>query len=190
MTQAHQQEFVERRHAAIPTEFARRSTDTAAEDAEEIKRRKAPRRKKNAAKTDSVDKPARRARTPRRARARRAAPVPQAPQRLYLRGTNLRPPGTKVQACLAGSKQSIMVDLLRRKEGATMDELLEGLSGGRRPWQEVTVRAGFGWDMKLKGYGVRSTFDENTVEHFHLVDPSGERVPKHYTSRTRRVATR
>jgi len=126
-----------------------------------------------------------RARAPRVPRARRV--LPEVPQRLFLRGTHLKPTGERVVACLAGSKQAIMVDLLRRKEGATMEELKEALAGGRRSWTEASVRAGFGWDMKLKGYGVRSTFDEGTfIERFHLVVPSGQRIPKHHVNRTRR----
>ncbi len=111
----------------------------------------------------------------------RFSPADQARyQRLFLRGTNLFPPeGGKVQACLAGSKQSIMVDLLGRPTGATMDELIEGLAGGRKSWTEATVRSGFGWDMKNKGYGVRSEFDAAGIERFHLVLPEGETIPPH-----------
>lgn len=128
--------------------------------------------------------PEKRTRSARKPRAVRVET--KTPQRVFLRGTNLQPPGTRVVACLAGSKQSILVDMLHRKEGATMPELLEALAGGRRSWTEATVRSGFGWDMKLKGYGVRSTFDEDMTERFHLVVPRGQRVPKHAATRTRR----
>lgn len=101
------------------------------------------------------------------------------PQRIFLRGTNLQPPGDRVQACVKGSKQSILVDMLSRPEGATMDELLEALSGGRRPWTEPTVRSGFGWDLKRKGYGVRSEFDSRGEERFHLIVPKWQRIPPH-----------
>lgn len=107
-------------------------------------------------------------------------------QRVFLRGTHLEPPGTKLQPCLKGTKQSILVDLLRRPEGATMPELLEALSGGNRPWLEVTVRSAFGWDLKNKGYGVRSEFDSYAVERFHLVVPAGKRIPPHSEPRARR----
>lgn len=101
--------------------------------------------------------------------------------RVFLRGTNLQPTGEKVQPCLLGSKQSILVDILSRPEGATMEELIEALSGGRRPWTEATVRSGFGWDLKRKGYGVRSEFDPTGEERFHLIVPKGQKVPKHVT---------
>lgn len=118
------------------------------------------------------------------AQRREARAVPAAPQRLYHRGTNLVPTGERLQACLAGSKQSILVDMLRRPSGATMEELREALAGGRRSWAEATVRSGFGWDLKLKGYGVRSTFDRAGVEHFHLVVPVGQRIPRHSPTRS------
>lgn len=107
-------------------------------------------------------------------------------QRVFLRGTHLEPPGTKLVPCLKGTKQSILVDMLRRPEGATMEELLEALSGGNRPWLEVTVRSAFGWDLKNKGYGVRSEFDSYAVERFHLVVPPGKRIPPHSEPRASR----
>jgi hypothetical protein len=97
------------------------------------------------------------------------------------RGTNIKPTGKPVQPCLVGSKQSILVDTLSRPEGATMAELIEALSGGRKPWTEPTVRSGFGWDLKHKGYGVRSSFGPDDIERFHLVVPEGHKLPKHIT---------
>lgn len=102
--------------------------------------------------------------------------VPSVPRR---RGTNLLPTGDKVRPCRENSKQSVLVDLLRRPAGATMADLVEGLSGGNRPWQEVTVRAGFGWDLKQKGYGVRSEFKDDGTEVFYLVLPKGGVIPPH-----------
>ena len=96
------------------------------------------------------------------------------------RGTNIIPLGQELEPCREGSKQSILVDLLSSKNGATMPELIRGLSGGKKPWQEITVRAGFGWDLKNKGYGVRSSFDEDGTERFHLVLPEKfPRIPAH-----------
>lgn len=87
------------------------------------------------------------------------------------RGTNLQPLGHEPQACREGTKQALLLDMLRTKEGATMAELIEGLSGGNKPWTEATVRSGFGWDLKNKGYGVRSTFDADGTERFFIVLP-------------------
>lgn len=95
------------------------------------------------------------------------------------RGTNLLPPGFEPIACREGSKQALLLDMLSRKNGSTMAELIEALSGGKKPWQEQTVRAGFGWDMKLKGYGVRSSFDADGTERFHIVVPTGHTIPAH-----------
>lgn len=95
------------------------------------------------------------------------------------KGTNLAAPGHAPIACREASKQAALLDALSKEGGATMDELLVALSGGRRPWLEQTIRAGFGWDMKQKGYGVRSTFDEDGTERFHIVVPEGFTIPAH-----------
>ena len=95
------------------------------------------------------------------------------------RGTNLAAPGHAPIQCREGSKQAMLLDMLSRPNGATMTELIEALSGGNKPWTEATVRSGFGWDMKLKGYGVRSAFDADGTERFHIVVPEGHAIPAH-----------
>lgn len=95
------------------------------------------------------------------------------------RGTNLVAPGHAPIPCREGSKQAMLLDMLSRPNGATMTELIEALSGGNKPWTEATVRSGFGWDMKLKGYGVRSAFDADGTERFHIVVPEGHAIPAH-----------
>jgi hypothetical protein len=95
------------------------------------------------------------------------------------RGTNLVVPGHAPIPCREGSKQAMLLDMLSRPNGATMTELIEALSGGNKPWTEATVRSGFGWDMKLKGYGVRSAFDADGTERFHIVVPEGHAIPAH-----------
>ena len=95
------------------------------------------------------------------------------------RGTNLAAPGHAPIQCREGSKQALLLDMLSRPNGATMAELIEALSGGNKPWTEATVRSGFGWDMKLKGYGVRSAFDADGTERFHIVVPEGHAIPAH-----------
>lgn len=115
----------------------------------------------------------------RAAPAQKAAPKPKQKSRTS-RGTNLLPPPGKPVACREGTKQAIMLDLLCRPEGITMDELVEQLSGGKKPWLPQTVRSGFGWDMKMKGYGVVSKFDEDGTERFFIVlpkDPEGNPYP-------------
>ena len=101
------------------------------------------------------------------------------PKRRAHRGTDLKPTGEPVQPCRDGSKQAILVDRLRGKEGATMAELLAALAVSGKPWQEATVRSGFGWDLKRKGYGVKSTFGADGVERFRLVVPAGQKIPPH-----------
>ena len=108
------------------------------------------------------------------------APKKAAPAQPKARkGTNLSAPGHAPIACREGSKQALLLDALSQEGGVTMAELIEALSGGKRPWTEATVRSGFGWDMKQKGYGVRSSFDENGTERFHIVVPEGHTIPAH-----------
>lgn len=95
------------------------------------------------------------------------------------RGTNLQPALHAPIPCREGSKQAILLDMLSRPNGATMAELIDALSGGNKPWTEASVRSGFGWDMKLKGYGVRSSFDADGTERFHIVVPEGHAIPAH-----------
>ena len=102
------------------------------------------------------------------------------------RGTNLAPlPGAPV-ACREGTKQAILLDCLSQPGGVCMSELINRLSGGKKPWTEATVRSGFGWDMKQKGYGVRSEFGEDGVEYFFIVLPVDKNgiefaIPPHRT---------
>lgn len=110
---------------------------------------------------------------------KKAAPAPKPAAkttRNVRRGTNLVPLGHEPIACREGSKQAALLDMLKNPKGATMSELIDSLSGGKKPWTEVTVRSGFGWDLKNKGYGVRSSFDEDGTERFHIVLP--EKFPK------------
>jgi len=112
------------------------------------------------------------------------APAP-APAKVAVRrgtGINLAPQKT-VYACRAGSKQARLVDLLSRPEGATMTELMEAMSGGSKPWLEVTVKSGLNWDMnKVKGYGIRTTKRGND-DCYHLVLPQGMTAPLAHTPR-------
>lgn len=111
--------------------------------------------------------------------ASKAAKSPAEKKARAPRGTNLAAPGHAPIQCREGSKQAMLLDMLSRPNGATMAELIEALSGGNKPWTESTVRSGFGWDMKLKGYGVRSAFDADGTERFHIVVPEGHAIPAH-----------
>lgn len=111
--------------------------------------------------------------------APKAAKAPAEKKARSPRGTNLAAPGHAPIPCREGSKQAILLDMLARPNGATMAELIEALSGGKKPWTEATVRSGFGWDMKQKGYGVRSQFDADGTERFFIVVPEGHSIPAH-----------
>lgn len=97
-------------------------------------------------------------------------------------GVNLAPKET-IYPCRAGTKQSILVDMLSREQGATMKELLEALKGGKKPWQEVTVKSGLNWDMnKIKGYGIKTT-QRDGQDCYHLTYPEGMDAPLPHTLR-------
>lgn len=114
------------------------------------------------------------------AAAPKAKPAASAPRRGT--GINLAPQ-KKVYACREGSKQALLVDLLNRPQGATMAELLVALSGGAKPWKEVTVKSGLNWDMnKVKGYGIRTT-KRGDDDCYHLVLPEGMAAPVPHTPR-------
>jgi len=87
------------------------------------------------------------------------------------KGTDIKPYGGPPSACREGSKRAILVDILSRPQGASIDEMIAAMSGGKKPWLPQTVRSGLGWDMREKGYGVKSYKDEEGVERFRLVLP-------------------
>lgn len=111
--------------------------------------------------------------------AARQAKAKGEPKPRARRGTDLKPTGEPVKPCLIGSKQAVLVDELSRPDGVTMAQLIAALSAGGKPWQEQTVRSGFGWDLKRKGYGVRSTIGPDGTERFRLVVPDGQAIPAH-----------
>lgn len=116
---------------------------------------------------------------PKAPKAPKAQKVPAEKKNRLPRGTNLAAPGHAPIPCREGSKQAMLLDMLSRPTGATMEQLIAALSGGNKPWTEATVRSGFGWDMKLKGYGVCSSFDGEGREWFHIVLPDGHAIPAH-----------
>jgi len=111
-------------------------------------------------------------------RAENAKPAPAAKATGPRRGTGINlAPKSAAYPCREGSKQSILVDFLSREQGATMEELLKALSGGAKPWLEVTVKSGLNWDVnKIKGYGIRTT-KRGDADCYHLVLPEGMSKP-------------
>jgi len=106
------------------------------------------------------------------------AKAPKAPRANT--GINLEPKAT-AYPCKEGSKQALLVDLLSREQGATMAELMVAMSGGGKPWQEITVKSGLNWDMnKIKGYGIRTT-KRGDSDCYHLVMPKGQTAPHPHT---------
>lgn len=103
--------------------------------------------------------------------------APKAPAKTRSsKGVNIQPK-ERIFPCRQGSKQSILVDMLSRPSGATMEQLQTALGKKGKPWTEATVRSGFYWDMNsIKGYGISTEF-KNGVAHYHLVMPEGMEAP-------------
>lgn len=112
----------------------------------------------------------------------KAAPAKKASTPRRGTGVNLAPKDI-IYPCRAGTKQSILVDMLSREQGATMKELLTALSGGKKPWLEVTVKSGLNWDMNMiKGYGIK-TSQRGGVDCYQLTYPEGMDAPLPHTVR-------
>ena len=86
---------------------------------------------------------------------------------------DIQPSGYRILPCRAGTKQAMLLDMLASTGGATMEELTEALG-----WKAVTVRSGFSWDMKNKGYGVKSEEIGDKIV-YKIVVPEGEEIPPH-----------
>lgn len=101
------------------------------------------------------------------------------------RGHNLKPKA-KVYPCRAGTVQALLIDLLSRPEGVTMDELRAeqhawAAARGKKPWMDTTLRSGLGWDVNhTKGYGVQTRITDGRVA-MHLTYPPGVTAPLPHT---------
>jgi hypothetical protein len=77
--------------------------------------------------------------------------------------------------CRAGSKQQLILDALTR--GCTMDDLRAiCVRKNGEPWDDNSIRSALYYDMKQKGYGVRTEWD-GTTPIYHVVLPAGYEAP-------------
>lgn len=103
----------------------------------------------------------------------KAEPV-EAPKKATKAGhCDIQPSGYRILPCRVGTKQAMLLDMLASTGGATMEELTEALG-----WKAVTVRSGFSWDMKNKGYGIKSEEIGDKIV-YKIVVPEGEEIPPH-----------
>ena len=96
-------------------------------------------------------------------------PKPKPAPKLKDRGINLTPK-ERINPARAGSKQSILIDLLFK--GTTLRELSVALSKSGTPWTDASIKTGFNWDVnRERGYGVRTQFvdDPDLMEPFDPV---------------------
>lgn len=87
---------------------------------------------------------------------------------------NIDPSGHALIAARHGSKQQIIIDLLARDEGATLGELVEScVRKDGTNWNAASLMAGLYHHIPHKGYGIVTSFDTDSVAHYHLVLPDG-----------------
>lgn len=78
--------------------------------------------------------------------------------------------------CRAGSKQQAIIDMLTG--GATLEQLQTVcVKKNGEPWDDNSIRSAMYYDIKDKGYGVRTVFDANDVPTYFLVLPEGFDAP-------------
>lgn len=75
------------------------------------------------------------------------------------KGINQKP-NMKLMACREGTKQAVLIDLLCRAGGATLDELHAAMNEPPfKPWTLSSTKTALGWDVSsVKGYGIRTEF--------------------------------
>ena len=100
----------------------------------------------------------RRVPAPGKVAARAAKPAGEKPAKTprASRGVNLAAPGFKPLPAREGTKTDILIRELAR--GTTIPRLIDLLSADGKTWLPESVKVGFGFDVKKKGYGVRTEF--------------------------------
>lgn len=84
-------------------------------------------------------------------------------------------PIAPLHPCREGSKQQKILDLLVM--GVSMDGLRKVcVKADGTPWSDDSIRSALYYDMKQKGYGVRTTW-AGEVPFYHVVLPEGYEVP-------------
>lgn len=106
--------------------------------------------------------------------AQKDAPAPKAPtataKSRKAGEVNVEPTAPLLQ-CRAGSKQQQIVDLLVK--GATMDDLRSVcVRKDGTIWDDNSIRSALYYDIKQKGYGVRTEFVDGEAV-YHVVLPAG-----------------
>uniref|UniRef100_A0AAU7VGD5 Uncharacterized protein n=1 Tax=Dinoroseobacter phage vB_DshS_R26L TaxID=3161158 RepID=A0AAU7VGD5_9CAUD len=110
----------------------------------------------------------------------KAAPKPKtdAPKKASRRkGQVTVEPTSPLIHCRAGSKQQAIVDKLAAEGGATLDDLREVcVKKDGTAWDDNSIRSALYYDIKDKGYGVRTEFEGDEPRYF-IVLPEGYDAP-------------
>ena len=99
------------------------------------------------------------------------AEAPKAPENKTQKALDFLPQDS-VKASRAGTKVSILVDLLSREGGASLAEVAEALSLTGSRVDIATARSWVSFDLKARGYGVKTVDDR-----VHLLLPDGMTSP-------------
>ncbi len=92
-----------------------------------------------------------------------------------------RAPKGEIKQARAGTKTAILIDLLARDGGATIQELANGISAFGKPWNERAekVKDWLRWDINsVKGYGIEVLcYNSKNEPVYGLVYPEGITAP-------------
>lgn len=103
------------------------------------------------------------------------APKANAPKKSRRNGEINVEPQAPLVAARVGSKQQAIIDLLTK--GCTLDDLREVcVKRDGTPWDDNSIRSALYYDVKFKGYGVRTEWDGDTPT-YHIVLPEGYEAP-------------
>ena len=99
-------------------------------------------------------------------------PADDKPKKTRRKGQVAVEPQAPLIQCRAGSKQQAIIDMLAN--GATLDMLRTVCikRDGVTPWDDNSIRSALYYDIKDKGYGVRTEFTDDAPTYF-LVLPEG-----------------
>ena len=127
-----------------------------------------------------AEKPAKAAAAPKAEKPAKAAAAPKAEKAPRIKGICNRDPKAEARACRQGSNTALMIDILSRKTGARMPDIIEYMTKHSKTatvWDEARVIFYFNSDVTLVGYGVRTVLSKDGTPTYFLVLPEGLTAP-------------
>lgn len=108
---------------------------------------------------------------------RSTAPAPEGDKPKRRKGLISVEPTAPLIPCRAGSVQQAMLDAMW-EDGATIADLRKVCVKKKdgQPWTDASIRSAFYYDLKDKGYGTRTEFNDDEPTYF-IVLPEGIDAP-------------